>query len=83
MSMGSVEARVLRLAKDAGGAIMGLEFRDEESGTEHSLRTRCVINAAGPFVDDLRRQDDAGAESMIVPSQGTHLVLDRSFLPTS
>jgi glycerol-3-phosphate dehydrogenase len=74
-------AKVTRLLKDANGFVVGLEFRDEESGLEHSLHARCVINATGPFCDDLRRQDDPGAESMIAPSQGVHIVLDRSFLP--
>jgi glycerol-3-phosphate dehydrogenase len=74
-------ARVLRLQKNSDGSIAGLEFRDDESGAEHSLRARCVINATGPFSDALRRQDDPGARPMIAPSQGVHIVLDRSFLP--
>jgi glycerol-3-phosphate dehydrogenase len=74
-------ARVIRLVKKGDGSIAGLEFRDEESGLEHNLSARCVINATGPFSDALRRQDDPGAEPMIVPSQGVHIVLDHSFLP--
>jgi glycerol-3-phosphate dehydrogenase len=74
-------ARVLRLVKNGDGSIAGLEFRDEESGQEHNLQARCVINATGPFCDALRRQDDPAAEPMIAPSQGVHIVLDRSFLP--
>lgn len=74
-------ARVLRLLKDTEGLVCGLEFRDEETEQDHRLAARCVINATGPFCDDLRRQDDPGAESLIAPSQGVHLVLSRSFLP--
>jgi len=74
-------ARVLRLLKNGDGFIAGLEFRDEENGMEHNLRARCIINATGPFSDALRRQDDPEAEPMIAPSQGVHIVLDRSFLP--
>lgn len=73
-------ARVFRLKKGADGLTTGLEFRDEETGREYSLNARCVINATGPFSDELRKQDDPGAESMIAPSQGVHIVLDRSFL---
>ena len=40
-----------------------------------------VINATGPFTDDLRRQADPSIAPMIAPSQGVHLVFDRSFLP--
>lgn len=74
-------ARVLRLVKDGDGSIVGLEFRDEESGRENNFRARCVINATGAFSDELRRQDDPAAEPMIAPSQGVHIVLGRSFLP--
>jgi glycerol-3-phosphate dehydrogenase len=74
-------ARVLRLLKNGDNSVVGLEFRDEESGLEHGLRARCVINATGAFCDSLRKQDEPGAEPMISPSQGVHIVLDRSFLP--
>jgi glycerol-3-phosphate dehydrogenase len=74
-------ARVLRLLKNGDTAIAGLGFRDEESGREHDVRARCVINATGPFCDGLRRLDDPEAQPMIAPSQGVHVVLDRSFLP--
>jgi glycerol-3-phosphate dehydrogenase len=74
-------ARVLRLVKNGDNSVVGLEFRDEESGLEHGFRARCVINATGAFCDLLRKQDEPGAEPMISPSQGVHIVLDRSFLP--
>lgn len=74
--------RVLRLLKDAEGMVNGLAFQDVETGQEHSLFARCVINATGPFCDELQRQDDPASEPMIAPSQGVHLVLDRSFLPS-
>ncbi len=74
-------ARVVRLVKGADGFVSGLVFRDAESGQELDLKARCVINATGPFCDELRRLDDAAAEPMIAPSQGVHIVLDRSFLP--
>jgi len=74
-------ARVVRLLKDVDGMVNGLAFQDTETHQEHTLLARCVINATGPFCDGLQRQDDAEAEPMIAPSQGVHLVLDRSFLP--
>ena len=40
-----------------------------------------MINATGAFSDLVRRIDDPKAPPMISPSQGVHLVLDRSFLP--
>lgn len=74
-------AKVTALAKGSDGFVNGLTFRDEESGATHSLTARCVINATGPFCDELRRVDDPAAKPMIAPSQGVHLTLSREFLP--
>ncbi|MBI5386487.1 MAG: glycerol-3-phosphate dehydrogenase/oxidase [Verrucomicrobia bacterium] len=74
-------ARVTGLAKDAEGFVTGLTFCDQESGATHALPARCVINATGPFCDELRRMDDPSAATMIAPSQGVHIVLPRDFLP--
>jgi glycerol-3-phosphate dehydrogenase len=54
---------------------------DAETGQAHRLRARVVVNATGVFADGLRRLDDPEARPMVRPSQGVHLVLDRSFLP--
>ena len=68
-----------------GGQVRGLTVRDNESGTEASLRSRCVINAAGVWVDAVRDMDrDAEAPqrpAMVAPSQGVHLIVERHFLP--
>jgi glycerol-3-phosphate dehydrogenase len=73
--------RVTGLTKDAEGFINGVTARDAESGEEFHAQGEVVINATGPFTDDLRRQADASITPMIAPSQGVHLVFDRSFLP--
>lgn len=74
-------ARVTNLVKDASGSVCGLTFRDEESSNEYTIGARCVINATGPFCDQVRRLDNDSAAPMIAPSQGVHLVLPREFLP--
>ncbi len=67
--------------KDADGFLDGVVAVDEESGQEIRVSTRVVINATGPFADGVRRLADPDAAPMIAPSQGVHLVFDRSFLP--
>jgi glycerol-3-phosphate dehydrogenase len=74
-------ARVVSLGKDEGGFINGLTFRDEETGDSQTLAAKCVMNATGPFCDELRRVDQPGTKPMIAPSQGVHIVLSREFLP--
>ncbi|MFH0881612.1 MAG: glycerol-3-phosphate dehydrogenase/oxidase [bacterium] len=63
------------------GFVDGVTVHDEESGANHELRARAVINATGPFSDALRRLDDPNASAFIRPSQGVHIVIDRRFLP--
>jgi glycerol-3-phosphate dehydrogenase len=58
----------------------GVRFRDLETGEEFEARAQVVINATGPFADALRRKADGDVQPMIAPSQGIHLVFDRSFL---
>jgi glycerol-3-phosphate dehydrogenase len=73
--------RVTALTKGPDGTIDGVVARDLESGRELRAAARVVINAAGPFADSVRRLADPAADALIAPSQGIHLVFDRSFLP--
>ena len=61
--------------------VSGVVACDEETGKEYHLRSRVVINATGVFTDTVRRMDDDSAQTMVQPSQGVHIVLDRSYLP--
>src|SRR5262249_48753971 len=66
--------------KDAGGFVNGVHARDIEPGEEFQVNAKVVINASGPFSDQIRRLADPAAEAMIAPSQGIHLVFDGTFL---
>jgi glycerol-3-phosphate dehydrogenase len=61
--------------------VCGVLVRDLESGKEFEVRARVVVNATGIFSDELRRLDDRVAPELLTFSQGTHIVLDKSFLP--
>ncbi len=65
----------------SGGLTTGVMVRDREGGRDYRLNGRVVINATGVFCDEVRLMDDPAATPIISPSQGVHLVLDRSFLP--
>jgi glycerol-3-phosphate dehydrogenase len=64
-----------------GDRVAGVRVRDAETGEELELSARAVVNATGVYADAVRLLDDRRAPPMIAPSQGIHLVLDRSFLP--
>ncbi len=63
-----------------GGRLNGVRARDAETGEEFTVRARAVINATGVYADAIRRLDEPDCQPMITPSQGAHVVLDRSFL---
>ena len=63
------------------GHVSGVVAQDQETGTTHDIEARTVINATGIFTDTIREMDDPNAPTTLRPSQGTHIVLDKSFLP--
>jgi glycerol-3-phosphate dehydrogenase len=79
--------RVTSLSHD-NGRVSGVVCEDQFTGQVFQLMGDCVINATGVWVDELRRQDsvadgDPGVpetQPMVAPSQGVHMVVDRTFL---
>ncbi len=67
--------------------VAGLQVQDKETGQSYSVKARCVINAAGVWVDEFRQMDGEQThrpvKAMVAPSQGTHLVVDREFSPSN
>lgn len=63
------------------GKICGVTVRDSISGAQYEINAKAVINATGVFTDTILQMDDPEASSIVSPSQGIHLVLDREFLP--
>ena len=71
--------RVCGLTKD-GIKINGLVAKDQETGIQYTFRAKTVINATGVFVDELLNMDEPEARPIVQPSQGVHLVFNKSFL---
>ncbi|NYT63978.1 glycerol-3-phosphate dehydrogenase/oxidase [Alcaligenaceae bacterium] len=68
-----------------GGKVAGVICQDAETAASYTVRAKCVVNATGVWVDEIRQKDGAAtgrsAQAMVAPSQGVHLVVDRDFLP--
>lgn len=73
-------APVVEIRRGEDGFVNGVVVEDRESGERLTAAARVVINATGIFTDETRRMADGNATPMVAPSQGIHLVLDRSFL---
>ncbi|MEL7833629.1 glycerol-3-phosphate dehydrogenase/oxidase [Fodinibius sp. Rm-B-1B1-1] len=72
--------RVTDLLKD-NGFISGVKIEDQEGDHEMEIQGRVVINATGMFTDEIRRMDNPDSKRLMKPSQGVHIVLDKSFQP--
>src|SRR6201999_3733019 len=51
--------------------------RDEISGREWPVRSRVLINAAGPYVDQLNQATGEPTQHRHVFSKGVHLIVER------
>ena len=74
--------RVVRLLKK-NGKVIGVTTTDQETNNEYLLYSKAVVNATGVFVDDILQMDLRESRPMVRPSQGVHLVFDKSFLNSS
>jgi len=61
-----------------GERVAGLRFRDRITGREGAVRARVVVNATGPWSDQLRAM--GGLSPILRPTKGVHLVFHRSRL---
>lgn len=66
-----------------GKKVCGVWVKDALTGKDYEVRSKVVINATGVFTDTIMKMDDAKHESIISPSQGIHLVVDKEFLPSN
>ena len=73
------------------GKVAGLRCADAFTGEGFTVKARCVVNATGVWVDQLRSQEQAACDPpapgkpadlppLVAPSQGIHLVVDARFL---
>ncbi|KAM3187915.1 hypothetical protein ACTXT7_001321 [Hymenolepis weldensis] len=63
--------------KDANGnpklVVNGARMKDLLTGKEFTVHARCVVNAAGPFTDDIRKMENKEIKSICQPSSGIHI----------
>ena len=60
--------------------IAGVVARDSIENKTYKIMTKGVINETGIFSDSITNLDIKKRKKTIVPSQGVHIVLDKSFL---
>jgi len=68
---------VIGLLKE-NNRVTGVRAVDSETGKEYEIKAKSVINATGVYVDDIIKMDDPENEGMVMPSQGVHVVMDKT-----
>jgi glycerol-3-phosphate dehydrogenase len=63
------------------GSISGIVAVDRISGALISAQAKVVVNAAGPWVDDLRKADDSLKGKKLHLTKGVHIVVPHHRLP--
>ena len=83
-ALGAAEAGALVLNHAAvtsllvhDGTIDGAVIRDAESGRTVHARARIVVNATGPWSDEIHRFEDAYAPPLVRGTKGVHLAIPR------
>ncbi|GMU59766.1 MAG: glycerol-3-phosphate dehydrogenase [Myxococcaceae bacterium] len=72
-------ARAGQVLKDGTGRVVGLVVEDVESGRRIEVRSKLVINASGPWSDEVRAL--ASLKGILKPTKGVHVVVDDTRLP--
>jgi glycerol-3-phosphate dehydrogenase len=57
-----------------------LDAQDQETGEALEVRAKCLVNAAGPWFDEVRRMGDESADTAVQLTRGIHLVVRRERL---
>lgn len=74
--------KVINLLKDDKNQVIGVLVEDKQTGEKKEIKGKVIVNATGVFTNSIMKMNDKVYKKYIVPSQGIHLVFDKSFLPS-
>ncbi|KRM35109.1 glycerol-3-phosphate dehydrogenase [Agrilactobacillus composti DSM 18527 = JCM 14202] len=73
--------KATELTYNVAGQVDGVVFVDQITGDSGVIHARRVINAAGPWVDTIRKLDGSDAGKHLHLTKGVHLVVDSAKFP--
>jgi glycerol-3-phosphate dehydrogenase len=74
-------ARVDALTKDDQGRVSGVIVKNARDGSLREVKAHTVINATGPWTDEVLAMSGPRAGKLLRPTKGIHIVVDRERLP--
>ncbi|WEV40533.1 FAD-dependent oxidoreductase [Lactobacillus sp. ESL0681] len=73
--------KAIKILHNEAKQVNGVRVKDLLDGTEFDIHAKVVINAAGPWSDEVRQTDQLTyKEARLRPTKGVHLVVDQSRL---
>ncbi|MGX7419106.1 glycerol-3-phosphate dehydrogenase/oxidase [Carnobacterium gallinarum] len=75
--------KVEKFIYDLDGKVKGVHFHNELTGETGSIYAKKIVNASGPWVDELRELDQSKKGKTMHLTKGVHLVIDESKFPIS
>lgn len=80
-AMAANYCEVTKLHKDSAGKLVGARLKDNLSGTQWDVHAKTIVNATGPFSDELLTLDDPSHKPIVQPSSGIHITLPNYYSP--
>ncbi len=74
-------ARVDALTKSEQGRVSGVVVRSARDGSLKEVKSHTVINATGPWTDEVLAMSGPRTGKMLRPTKGIHIVVERERLP--
>ncbi|WP_324609848.1 glycerol-3-phosphate dehydrogenase/oxidase [Oceanobacillus damuensis] len=74
-------ARANELLYDESNKVCGVIIEDAISGEKHEIRAKKIINACGPWVDQVREMDGSNYGKTLHLTKGVHLVFKQDVFP--
>ncbi|MBL7686008.1 MAG: FAD-dependent oxidoreductase [Deltaproteobacteria bacterium] len=71
---------VVQLLKE-NDLLVGAQLKDKLSSEVFEVRAKVIINATGPFADQIRKMDDPHSKPILSASSGVHIIVDSKFCP--
>jgi glycerol-3-phosphate dehydrogenase len=76
-ALAASRTQVVDLTKSESGAVDGAVVLDLETGLEHRIRARAVINSTGVWTEETESLSGAGGGLRVLASKGIHIVVPR------
>lgn len=74
-------AEVKEFGYSEKGLMDSVEIKDHSTNQSYTVRSQCIVSAAGSWVDGVREKDDSLSDKHLFLSKGSHIVVPHPRLP--